>query len=231
MSYEPNLVFLNSKTLGQPNSLEVIIAAVRMMGYRVTDLTVGSYKDQVAFWSEYNQEAQDELGIAYARRELSFEAKNGLTTLEVLLYLHWEEPPQSIARRAHVGAVSFQTALFRRSECNPKYYSRLFLDLGKSLYEVVLPDFGWIDVCSPAGYTWYDDVDALAVPHLYWANFFGPPYVASIGREKIMSAPAWSIEELSDGGLLYVLAPYPESAEDLVPLDAAVSHFGFTQVG
>jgi hypothetical protein len=229
MSYEPRLVFLNSKTLGQPNSLESIIATIQMIGYSVSNVRVGNYREQFGFWSEYDQQTQCELGIAYEKRQLSFEAKNELDTLEVSLQLHWEES-RGIAQRAHVSVVSFQTALFSRTECNPEYHSRLFLDLGKSLYKVLLPDFGWSDVCEPAGYTWYDDVQTLAVPHLYWANFFSPPYVARIGREKIMSAPAWSIEELPDGGLLYVLASYPGLADDHVPLDDVRSHFGVAQV-
>lgn len=41
-----------------------------------------------------------------------------------------------------------------------------------------------------------------ALPGLYWANYFGAPYVKLIGRERLLSAPAWSVKEVGQGILL-----------------------------
>jgi hypothetical protein len=140
---------------------------------------------------------------------------------------HFENPDG-----AYTSVVCFQTPLFNYPDQNPGYYSRLFLDLGKRLYEVVSPTFGWLDMSSGlTGHTSFKDVEALALPHLYWANFFSPSYVEKIGRSKILSAPAWSIEELPDGGLLYVLSSSPgRSSEGHVPIEAVKAHFGVMSV-
>ena len=46
-------------------------------------------------------------------------------------------------------------------------------------------------------------------------NFLCPKKVEEIGREKLLSAPAWKIEELSDGGILLIVdAPDDELDEE-----------------
>lgn len=49
--------------------------------------------------------------------------------------------------------------------------------------------------------------EALAgrAPWLYDINVFGPEYVAALGRERLLSAPAWKVIPMSDGGI--ILAP------------------------
>jgi hypothetical protein len=101
--------------------------------------------------------------------------------------------------------LSFQTALFSGPDAD--VYSEIFVNFGVALYESVMPDFGWADLDQPGGHTWFDHVDALAIPHLYWANFFGPSYVQRIGRDVIKSALSWQVRELRDGGLLCVVSP------------------------
>jgi hypothetical protein len=39
------------------------------------------------------------------------------------------------------------------------------------------------------------------IPDVYWLTFFGPPYVKLFGRERLLSAPAYKVEELSYGGI------------------------------
>lgn len=40
--------------------------------------------------------------------------------------------------------------------------------------------------------------------YLYETNIFGPELVAKIGRERLLSAPAWKVEELDDGAILLI---------------------------
>jgi hypothetical protein len=105
----------------------------------------------------------------------------------------------------HVLVTSFQNSLFMGSYADD--FSAKLLDVGVALYDVVQPDFGWADLCEPAGYTWFNHVDALAVPHLYWANFLGPNYVQKIGADVLLSLPMWHVRQLRDRGFLCVLSP------------------------
>jgi hypothetical protein len=58
---------------------------------------------------------------------------------------------------------------------------------------------------SSTGGLWLES----GLPGIYWANFFGPLYVAFFGREKFQSVPAYYKEELPDGGVLLLTAPSP----------------------
>jgi hypothetical protein len=42
-----------------------------------------------------------------------------------------------------------------------------------------------------------------------WVTYFGPELVQYLGREKILSAPAWKIETMPTGGILLLLLPQP----------------------
>jgi hypothetical protein len=54
--------------------------------------------------------------------------------------------------------------------------------------------------------TWYRD-GFDKVYEVFWLNVFGPKLVASIGRERVLSTPAWRVEELSNGCVLLVIRP------------------------
>src|SRR4029077_11295862 len=47
------------------------------------------------------------------------------------------------------------------------------------------------------------------LPEIYWANFLGQEYVEMFGKERVYSAPCYSIEPLSDGGALLLLSSSP----------------------
>lgn len=42
------------------------------------------------------------------------------------------------------------------------------------------------------------------IQHIYTINFLGPEIVEKLGRERILSAPAWRNEPLDDGGVLLI---------------------------
>jgi hypothetical protein len=42
-----------------------------------------------------------------------------------------------------------------------------------------------------------------------WLNVFGPKLVEAVGRERMLSTPAWRVEELPNGSVLLVLGPTP----------------------
>jgi hypothetical protein len=47
------------------------------------------------------------------------------------------------------------------------------------------------------------------LPGMYWANFFGPIYVAFLGRKRFNTVPAYYKEELPDGGFLLLTSSSP----------------------
>jgi hypothetical protein len=47
-------------------------------------------------------------------------------------------------------------------------------------------------------------VNEQTVDTLYFINLFGPELVNKLGRDRLLSAPAWKIEELDDGGIFLV---------------------------
>ncbi|WP_338023704.1 hypothetical protein [Archangium primigenium] len=44
---------------------------------------------------------------------------------------------------------------------------------------------------------------------LFWLNVFGPKLVETVGRERMLSTPAWRVEALPNGAVLLVLWPTP----------------------
>ncbi|HYO70945.1 MAG TPA: hypothetical protein VEU33_33195 [Archangium sp.] len=42
---------------------------------------------------------------------------------------------------------------------------------------------------------------------VFWLNVFGPKLVETVGRERMLSTPAWRVEELPDGSVLLVTWP------------------------
>jgi hypothetical protein len=43
---------------------------------------------------------------------------------------------------------------------------------------------------------------ADGLPGLYWLNFFGAPYVELMGRQRLLSAPAYEVKPVGDGVLI-----------------------------
>ncbi|TAK30235.1 MAG: hypothetical protein EPO21_19615 [Chloroflexota bacterium] len=81
-----------------------------------------------------------------------------------------------------------------------------FLRFAELVYPHLCPEYGWLDESGERLYR-EQDVPARKIAYLFWANFFGPPYVERYGRDFLLGAPGWRVEELSDGGILYVLSP------------------------
>ena len=226
MSASLHIMFLNSDHLGKPGILEQILLVFKNSGFEVDQLTSsGEHGGQ----KERSQEHEKTMTLAYDVKGLSFRAFNSDWQLEVHQQIDWGASKLGGEKRAWFRTVTDNTPYFWRAKYDPTRYSRFFLDIGKDLYKIVSPSFGWIDFDYGLRTT-YEDIESLELPTLYWANFFGPEYVSKIGREKIISAPAWVIEKLSNGGLLYVLSSCPGLADDHVPPDDVKSHFGAMQV-
>jgi hypothetical protein len=95
-----------------------------------------------------------------------------------------------------------------------------FLDLSLTLYDLILPEYGFIHLVR-------DKIDMATIndpilgktilpinlekglPGIFWANFFGTKYVKLIGRKKLIAAPSYKKQEITNEGLLVITAPSP----------------------
>jgi hypothetical protein len=81
-----------------------------------------------------------------------------------------------------------------------------WLKLFTTMYEIWHPVYGY---CYPVDIDWPkitepEDIADYRIPCLYEINFLGPEIVEQLGRERILSTPAWKVQPLSDGGVLIV---------------------------
>ncbi len=227
MSQELDIVFLDSQCLGAPHSVEGIIEVFSSAGFEIGSFEIDG--DSAGDWAEYCAKPDALMRRAYSAEQLSFVAYHADRHFEALQQVAWGMRNLGGARRAWVRTSTDNTPYFWRSEYHCAGYSRFYLDIGRRIYAVLRPSFGWVDF-NYGLRTTHEDIEALALPALYWANFFGPTYVKKVGRHRITRAPAFCIEDLPDGGLLYTLASCPGLASDHVPPGEVAAAFGVERV-
>lgn len=54
-----------------------------------------------------------------------------------------------------------------------------------------------------------DQINRGEITRLFWLNVFSPTAVDRLGRERILSAPAWDVEELENGRVMLVVSDNP----------------------
>jgi hypothetical protein len=86
----------------------------------------------------------------------------------------------------------------------------LFVQLVEVTATVWHPLYGCLVGGGSTPFETADDVRALQIKWLYDINVFGPEFVDTIGRERLLRAPAWQIRTLRDGGIILVPSPYVE---------------------
>jgi hypothetical protein len=208
------LRFHLAKDVGKPGSLEAILDTLQAMGFRIKHGHVGDLFEPIVKWGTPDRHPVDEdvrrgLHIAYEHGHLDILAMQDRSDeynyLGFWFELKWEDDSSGSPLKTRVYLNSDDTPLFTQEKYHRDYYAQLLLLFAKELYAILHPVFGSIDFCSK--HTREKDVQALEIPHIYWANFFGPEYVEKYGKEYFLNAPGWLHEELDDGGMLYVLAP------------------------
>jgi hypothetical protein len=222
MSAALDIRFLDSYNLEKPEDLEKILHVFLNMGFKVEEFEIGkqpiNFEPNLANKQEWFKLAQHTKNCYFLAQHLEWQ-------LEIRQYVAWDSLKIGRGRRAWIVTSTNSTAYFRHDRYNPEFYAKIYLEIGKALYTIIQPTFGWSDLDYGLR-TSHEDIESLALPHLYWANFFGPAYVEKLGRSRIMSAPAWQIQELGDGGILYVLGPSPSLSEGYIPVEVAQQHFG-----
>lgn len=208
MSTPVSLRLMNCAKIGRQNSLIQILNVLQAVGIRPALLEVGSLAyEQFAFWRNYDDRARRELNVAYDKRQLTFRTADDRSHTTLTFDINWSLDDAGEPIHGLLQATAFHTLEFTRSEHNPELHAERLLEVSMVLYDLIRPAFGWIERCHPSGYTNWSDTNNLLLPHIYWANFFGPEYVNKFGREFLLKAPGWKSEQLVDGGILYVLSP------------------------
>jgi hypothetical protein len=96
-----------------------------------------------------------------------------------------------------------QAAHFVYKECHVDPEAQAQAGFAELLYPHLRPKYGWID--EPSGnLPSAKSIAATRREYIFWANFFGPEYVERYGRDFLLNAPGWKVEQLDDGGILYV---------------------------
>ncbi len=225
MSASLHCVFLDTQDLQSPERLERILQVFLDAGFIAEYLEVQDKRVS----PPYPDGKSEILSYAYQKQELTFTAYNPQWRFEIRQQIAWGLQNMGGEHRAWIRSLTDNTPYFWNQSYNPARYSRFFLDLCKGIYEVVQPSFGWIDFDGGL-FTTHPDIEGLQLPALYWANFFGPSYVKKLTRDRILNAPAWAIEELVDGGLLYLLGTSPGLSAAHVPIEAVKAYFGVETV-
>lgn len=211
---EVRLRFHRTKDIGKPGTLEAVLDALQGLEFRIKDGHVGDLFEPVVRWvipgmPPVDEEVRRGLHIAYEHGHIEMlvaqDYSNEFKQLGFWLELKWQYDLSGQLVKTYVSLHSDDTPLFNQEQFHRDYYARLLLQLAKDLYTILHPVFGSIDFCSNR--TREKDVQALKIPHIYWANFFGPEYVEKYSKAYFLKAPGWLHEELDDGGILYVLAP------------------------
>ena len=105
----------------------------------------------------------------------------------------------------------------QRPELEP--YAQSLLKLANTLYPILAPSFGWVDESEATG-RYIKEAVKTQLKVIGWANFFGPSFVETYGRDFLLGLPGWKVEELADGGVFHQLSPAitaddPKSALEL----------------
>jgi hypothetical protein len=221
-----DILFLDSQILGESGSLEQIFEIFVNLGFKFEELKV---EDRVFHPDEVIHAMSQILTLAYETQDISFTAFDPELPLEIFQQLAWGQQQMGKEHRAYVRTSTDHAASFWRREYNNLQYCSRFLTIATKLYEVLHPTFGWVDLYH-GWTTTHEDIEAMQLRYLYWANFFGPRLVEKIGRERIQTAPAWRVEQLDDGGLLYLLAPHLGSTDEHVSTELVKERFGVEHV-
>jgi hypothetical protein len=67
----------------------------------------------------------------------------------------------------------------------------------------------WLAGADAYDYPTGDALERLDPHPIEWLNVYGPAYVARIGLERLLSAPAWRVDFLPGGAVAVLLGPHP----------------------
>jgi hypothetical protein len=224
MSANPHIMFLDTSEIASTQNLERVIDVFPKLGFEIVQAKV---RENVYDWNIHNQ--TQTLRNAEREKQLSLQCVNHKMKVDIGQDLNWDVDELGGKNRAWIRTYTFGAAYFWDSIITSEKYSNLLLAIGTDLYNILKPSFGWIDF-NFGLQTTHEDIEIGNLPTLYWANFFGPRYVNVLGENKILNAPGWKIDRLSDNGYLYVLSSGLGLSYDTVSIETIKKYFGIDKV-
>ena len=90
-------------------------------------------------------------------------------------------------------------------------FTQAYLHLLGDLFEIIGGEYGWAAHGAIRYGTDFDRIHrSLFEPSfITWATVFGPELVARLGRERLLSAPAYQVRELPGGSIVLTVAASP----------------------
>nr|QCO92916.1 hypothetical protein [uncultured bacterium] len=133
--------------------------------------------------------------------------------MSALIFFTWNR-----YRRLPVKAISFFTLWVDAEFFSSGQRVERFFELCKDLYTWGSMDHGYVaheneyrlkNSLTPDGRGQIGGANLkIALPGIYWANFFGPLYVKWLGEEKFKNLKTYYKERLPNGGWLFVTLPH-----------------------
>ena len=106
----------------------------------------------------------------FHEQRFAINVRSKLHGLELSIEGGWGEKWLARSDRLWISGVTYQSAWFGRGTDQVLTYSNHLVEVGHLLYGVSQADFGWIDICEPAGYFWFDDVEQCNIDAVHWAS-------------------------------------------------------------
>lgn len=106
----------------------------------------------------------------------------------------------------HTNSLKHQHRLiefFRRAHTSTEV-AFAYLDALTPQYLATARDNGWAQYGSFSLYTY---MLSHYLPDMPWATLFGPEYIALFGRDRLLTAPVYKVEELADDAIYVQLTP------------------------
>lgn len=91
-----------------------------------------------------------------------------------------------------------------KEEHKNKLSASTVLDLTEKIIPGFSFQYGFLDMEGEDRLT-EKTIESVRLKKIFWANFFGKPYVEKYGKEFLLGAPGWKKRELSDGTIEYIL--------------------------
>jgi hypothetical protein len=224
MSHVPHIRFLDSHRADFETLPSELIQALQGDGWSMKVAKVGDHSMLWRAWSIAAFEAG-----AVRERGLEIELMDQALDLSLRLVTNWEHELLGGDKRIWLNVTTYQTGFFWGNDIDSERYSNRLLKIAIKLYDVFQPSFGWVDF-NYGVFTDHEDVEEARLPALYWANLFGPRWVNRLGKVWLKSAPGWKTELLSDGGMLYALAPGLGLTSKHVDTDLVSEYFNNAKV-
>ncbi|MFC3958539.1 hypothetical protein [Halovivax cerinus] len=77
-----------------------------------------------------------------------------------------------------------------------------------ALYDYLSPIYVYGDMYLDESVLSESGIERGEIEDLFWVNGFGPEMVENLGRERVLEAPAWRVDEREDGGVFLWLSKY-----------------------